>query len=332
MKSYVHGLQCPPCASGALRLIAASLALLAYTSPAAAQTSYPVKPIRWIVPFGPGGAADIVSRILAPKLAENVRQQIVVDNRQGGGTIIATELLANAAGDGYTLMLANISFGANPALHKKLPYDTMRDFTPIILADLLPNILLVHPSVPVKSVQELITLAKSKPGYLNYGSAGVGSANHLNMELFKKETGIDATHVPYQSGGNVITSLLGAQTHTTFISVPPAIAHVKAGKLRVLASTGTARLPAFPDVPTIAEAVKPGFQFNEWHVIVAPKGTPKDVVAKLNAELNRVLTQADVKERMASLGAEVRGGTPAEATAYIQTEVKRWLGVVKPAE
>jgi tripartite-type tricarboxylate transporter receptor subunit TctC len=314
------------------RIIAASFALAALSAAAAEQTTYPTKPIRWIVPFGPGGAADIVSRIIAPKLSENVRQQVVVDNRQGGGTIIATELLANAAGDGYTVMLANISFGANPALHSKLPYDTIRDFTPLILADVLPNILLTHPSVPAKSLQELIALGKSKPGYLNYGSAGVGSSNHLNMELFKKETGIDAVHVPYQSGGQLINSLVGAQVHVTFISVPPALAHVKAGKLRIFASTGATRIASFPDVPTIGETVKPGFVFYEWHVILAPKGVPKDVVAKLNAELNRALTMPDVKERLGGLGAEVRGGTPEEAATYVRAEVKKWLGVVKPID
>lgn len=315
------------------RHIAASLFVVmtaGLVSAGASAQAYPNRPIRWIVPFGPGGAADIVSRLITPRLSESLHQQIVVDNRQGGGTIIATELLANAAGDGYTLMLANISFGANPGLHRKLPYDSLKDFVPIVLVGVLPNILLVHPSVPAKSLQELIALAKSKPGYLNYGSAGVGSSNHLNMELFKKETGIDAVHVPYQGGGQLITALLGTQVHTAFISVPPALAHVKAGRLRVLASTGAKRIAAFPDVPTIGEAVMPGFVFHEWHVILAPKGTPKEIIARLNTEINRVLTVPDVKERIAGLGAVIRGGTPEEAAAHVKTEINTWLKVLKP--
>jgi len=312
--------------------IAAALVALAtgFFSSAALAQAYPTKPIRLIVPFGPGGAADIISRLLAPGLMEGVKQQVVVDNRQGGGTIIATQLLANAAADGYTLMLANISFGANPGLHRKLPYDTLRDFVPIILVDLLPNILIVHPSVPVKSVADLIALAKAKPGSLNYASAGVGSSNHLNTELFNKNTGVDTVHVPYQSGGQVITSLLGAQSHFAFISVPPALAHVKAGKLRILAVTSAARMPVFPDVPTIGESALPGFTFNEWHIILAPKGTPNAVIARLNSELNRVLTIPDVKERIATLGAEVRGGKPEDAAAYLKNEVSRWTKVLTP--
>ena len=300
-----------------------------FSSAALAQT-YPTKPIRLLIPFGPGGAADIIGRLIAPGLAEGVKQQVVVDNRQGGGTIIATELLANAAADGYTLMLANISFGANPGLHKKLPYDTLRDFVPIVIVDFLPNILLVHPSVPAKSVGELIALAKSKPGSLNYASAGVGSSNHLNTELFNKDTGVQTVHVPYQSGGQVITALLGPQVHFAFISVPPAVAHVKAGRLRILAVTSATRMPSFPDAPTIAESAVPGFAFNEWHIMLAPKGTPKEVIARLNSEINRTLTVPDVKERFATLGAEVRGGKPEEAAAYLKNEVSRWMKVLTP--
>lgn len=296
---------------------------------ALAQT-YPYKPIRWLVPFGPGGAADIVSRLVAPKLAEGLGGQLVVDNRPGGGTIIATELLANASPDGYTLMLANISFGANPGLHSKLPYDTLRSFVPVVLVDVMPNVLLVHPTVPVKSVGDLVALAKSKPGQLNYGSAGMGSANHLNTELFKSNTGIDMVHIPYQSGGQLVAAILGTQVHLAFITLPPALPHVKAGRLRVLAVTGSNRMAALPDVPTIGETVLPEFVFHEWHGVLAPRGTPKEIVNRLNAEINRLIAASDFKERIASLGAEVKGSTPEQFANHLRIEVAKWTKVLKP--
>lgn len=298
---------------------------------ALAQT-YPYKPIRLIVPFGPGGAADVVSRLVAPKLAESLGGQVVVDNRPGGGTIIATELLANASPGGYTLMLANISFAANPGLHSKLPYDTLRSFVPVVLVDVMPNVLLVHPTVPVKSVGDLVTLAKSKPGQLNYGSAGIGSSNHLNAELFKSNTGIDMVHIPYQGGGQLVAAILGTEVQLAFITLPPALAHIQAGRLRVLAVTSSNRIATLPDVPTIGETVVPGFVFYEWHGILAPRGTPKDIVNKLNAEINRLIAVPDFKERVGSLGAEVKGSTPEQFADHLRIEVAKWTKVLKPID
>ena len=299
---------------------------------AALAQAYPTRPIRLLVPFGPGGAADIVARLVAPKLAEALGTSVVVDNRPGGGTIIATELLANAAPTGYTLMLANISFAANPGLHRKLPYDTLKSFVPIVLADVLPNVLLVHPTIPVKSVGDLIALAKSKPGQLNYGSAGIGSSNHLNSELFKSSTGIDMVHIPYQSGGQLVASILGTQVQLAFISLPPALPHVTAGRLRVLAVTGPNRMATLPDVPTISETVVPGFVFHEWHGILAPKGTPREVVNKLNTEINRLITAPGFKERIEGLGAEVKGSTPQEFADHVRIEVAKWTKILKSTD
>lgn len=315
--------------------IAASLFVMTaagFLSGGALGQTYPNRPIRWIVPFGPGGAADIVSRLVAPRLSENVRQQVVVDNRPGGGTIIATVLLANASPDGYTLMLANNSFAANPGLHSKLPYDTLRSFVPVVLVDVMPNVLLVHPTVPVKSVGDLVTLAKSKPGQLNYGSAGIASSNHLNAELFKSNTGIDMVHIPYQGGGQLVAAILGTQVQLAFITLPPALPHVKAGRLRVLAVTGSNRMAALPDVPTIGETAVPGFVFHEMHGVVAPRGTPKEIVNRLNAEINRLITVPDFKERVASLGAEVKGSTPEQFADHLRIEVAKWTKVLKPID
>jgi tripartite-type tricarboxylate transporter receptor subunit TctC len=293
---------------------------------------YPYRPIRIIVPFAAGGAADISTRVVAPRLQEALGQQIVVDNRPGAGSIIGSDLLAKAAGDGYTLMMANVSFSANPALHSKLPYDTAKDFVSIGLVDLMPNVLLVHPCVPARSVAELIALAKAKPGQLNYASAGVGSANYLNTELLKNDIGLNVVHVPYQGGGQAMTAILGGETQMLFITVPPALPHIKSGRVRVLAATSAKRLPTLPEVPTIAETVLPGFTFHEWHGVLAPAGTPKAVIGRLNREINTLLTVPEVRERIAGMGAEVTGSTPEQMTQYVQSEIRKWTKALKPVD
>jgi len=294
--------------------------------------SYPERPIRIIVPFSAGGAADISTRVISPKLGEFLGQQVVVDNRPGAGTIIGTDLLAKAAGDGYTLMMANVSFSANPALHSKLPYDSAKDFVCISLVDLMPNVLLVHPSIPARSVSELIALAKSRPGQLNYASAGTGSANYLNTELFKSETEVNLVHVPYQGGGQAMTAILGGETQVLFITVPPALPHIKSGRVRVLAATSLKRLPALPEVPTISETVLPGFQFSEWHGLLAAAGTPRAVIARINREVNKIVAIPEVRERIAGLGAEANGGTPEQMIEHVQSEMKKWAKVLKPVD
>ena len=295
----------------------------------AAAQSFPNKPIRLLVTYAAGGASDIVSRVVAAKLTENLRQQVIVDNRPGASGIIASELLVRSPADGYTIIHVNVAHGANPALNAKLPYDTARDFASVTLLALLTTILVTHPSLPAKSAAELIALVKANPGQLNYASAGSGSANHLAMEMFIHATGIDINHVPYKGGGPAIADVLGGQVPMMFITIPPALPHARAGKLRVLAVSSGKRAPTLPDVPTVAESGFPGFEFNEWQAILAPRGTPADEIARLNAEINKVLALPDVKERMAGLGAEAAGGTPEQLTAHIAAELSKWPSVLR---
>ncbi|HTP96860.1 MAG TPA: tripartite tricarboxylate transporter substrate binding protein [Burkholderiales bacterium] len=302
---------------------------LVWAAHVAAQP-YPSRPIRYIVPYAAGGATDIMTRALSPRLSEYLGQQIVVDNRPGAGAIIGTSLLARATADGYTLMMAEIAHGANPALHSKLPYDTERDFAPVTLVALLPTILVVPPSLPVKTVGELIALARSRPGQLNYSSSGIGSANFLAAELFKSETGVDVVHVPYQGGGQAVTALLSGQAQMLFVTIPPALQHVKAGRLRALAVTGSKRVATLPDVPSISEAGLPGLEVYLWVGTLAPAGTPAPIIAKLNGEIVRVLQDPEVRERISNLGAEIVGGGPEQLARYIKAEIARWRKTIKP--
>ena len=299
-----------------------------YAACAAAQ-AYPAKPLRLLVTYAPGGASDIVSRLLAAQLSDSLRQQVIVDNRPGASGIIASELLVRSPADGYTIINVNVAHGANPALNAKLPYDTAKDFASVSLLALLPTILVVHPSLPVRSVGDLIKLAKSKPGQLNYATAGSGSANHLPMELLMHATGIEIAHVPYKGGAPAIADVLGGHVPMMFITIPPALPHVKAGSLRAVAITSAKRAPTLPEVPMLAESGVAGFEFNEWQAILAPRGTPADIVGRLNAEINKALALPDVKERMAGLGAEAAGGTPEQLTAHIASELAKWPAVIK---
>ena len=291
---------------------------------------YPSKPVRFIVPYAAGGATDIITRVVAPRVAEGLGQQLIVDNRPGAGAIIGTSALAKSAPDGYTIMMAEIAHGANPALRSKLPYDTAKDFTAVTLVALLPTILVVHPSLPVKSVKQLIALGKARPGQLSYSSSGIGSANFLAAELFKNETGMDVVHIPYQGGGQAILSVISGEAQMLFVTVPPALPHVKSGKVRVLAVTGSKRIAALPDVPTIVEAGMPSFEVYLWVGVLAPAGTPEAIITRLNGEIVRVLAIAEVRERISGLGAEVVGSTPQELTRYINAEIARWSKAIKP--
>jgi len=286
---------------------------LVWAAHVAAQP-YPSRPIRYIVPYAAGGATDIMTRALSPRLSE----------------YLGTSLLARATADGYTLMMAEIAHGANPALHSKLPYDTERDFAPVTLVALLPTILVVPPSLPVKTVGELIALARSRPGQLNYSSSGIGSANFLAAELFKSETGVDVVHVPYQGGGQAVTALLSGQAQMLFVTIPPALQHVKAGRLRALAVTGSKRVATLPDVPSISEAGLPGLEVYLWVGTLAPAGTPAPIIAKLNGEIVRVLQDPEVRERISNLGAEIVGGGPEQLARYIKAEIARWRKTIKP--
>jgi tripartite-type tricarboxylate transporter receptor subunit TctC len=311
----------------AMMLVTSVAAVGAY---AAEAQKYPERPLRLLVPYAPGGSVDIIGRIIAQKLTDSLGQQVVVDNRPGGGATIATGLLARARPDGYTLLLADIAFGASPALVAKLAYDPIRDFQPVTLVAVLPSILVVDTTLGVTSVSEFVALAKSRPGKLNYSSAGIGSMNFLAAELFKSDTGIDVVHVPYQSGGQAITAILGGQTQMVITTIPPVLQHVKAGKVRGLAVAGSKRQPSLPEVPTFGEAGFGGFDVSLWQGILVPAGTPQEVVSRLNSEVNRMLAQPDVRARLADLGAEPAGGSPQQFAAFIKTEITRWTKLIKP--
>jgi len=307
---------------------AISILLAGFAVQGLAQT-YPYKPIRYIVPFAAGGATDILTRIVAQPMAESMAQQIVVDNRPGAGAIVGTSLLAKAAPDGYTLIMCEIAHGANPALHPKLPYDTLKDFASVNLVALMPTILVVPAASPTKTLPELVALARAKPGQLNYASSGVGSANFLAAELFKSELGLDIVHVPFQGGGQAVTAVLSGQTQMLFVTLPPSLPHVKSGKLRALAANSPARLSSLPDVPTAAESGVKGVEVSLWAGTFVPAGTPPPVIAKLNAEINKVLAIAQVRERVQGIGAEVVGSTPEKLTEHVKAEIARWSKTFK---
>jgi tripartite-type tricarboxylate transporter receptor subunit TctC len=294
-----------------------------------AGQSYPNKPVRMIVPYAAGGGVDIMARLLAPKLSDSLAQQVVVDNRAGGGAIIGTDLVAKSAPDGYTTLMANPAHAANPALHARLPYDTLKNFSAVGLIALSSSILVVHPSLPVKSVRELVALAKSRPGKLNYASGGVGSAIYLTMELFRSATGIDIVHIPYKGAAPALSEVIGGQVPMMFITTPSSLPHVNAGRLRVLAVSSAKRHVLLPDVPTVAESGYPGFENTDWYGVLVPAATPANIVARLNAEINRALTLPDVRERILALGSEVGGGTPEQLDERIKTEVRRWAKVLR---
>ena len=296
---------------------------------AGAQT-FPSKPIRLISPYAAGGANDIVCRVIAEKLSEVMGQTVLVDNKPGAGSMVGSNILVKAPADGYTIMMADIAHGANPALRKSMPYDTLKDFAPVVLVAELPTVLLVNPSVPANSIAELVAYAKRNPGKLNYSSSGFGSTNHLAAEVFKDELGLDIVHVPYQGGGEAMNALLGGQVQMLFITLPASLPHIKAGKVRALALTGVKRMDSLPDVPTVAETVLPGFDINLWIGVVAPAGTPPAVVDRINADFNKVLAMPSVKERITALGANIAGGTPAQFDAFIRRELQRWAKTIKP--
>jgi len=313
----------------AFALTAAITAQAALAQDKSAPDSYPNRPIRSIIPWAVGGATDIVGRIVAQKLTERLGQQVIVDNRPGAGAIIGSEILANAAPDGYTLLTANIAHGANPYLHKKLPYNTVKDFAPVTLMVVIPMVLIVHPSVPARSVPEFIALAKAKPGKVVYGSAGNGSANHLAMELFKVATGTNIVHIPYKGGGPAVVDLVAGQINAMFSTVAMAVPFVKSGKLLAFGISSTKRSAALPDVPTVGETGVTGAELHEWQGIVVPAGTPKAVINRLHREITGVLGLADVRERISGLGADVRASTPAQFAEHIRNELAVWEKVVK---
>jgi tripartite-type tricarboxylate transporter receptor subunit TctC len=310
---------------------AALLMLVSSGTFAAAQT-YPDRPIRLIAPFAAGGPSDIMARLVSQKLNESMGQPVVVDNRAGAGGAVGCEIAARAAPDGYTLLLGSSgNLSVNPSLYKKLPYDPVKDFQPITQLEAGPQVLVVHPAVAAKSVQELIALAKAKPHALNFASGGTGTGNHLASELFKATAGIDIVHVPYKGTGQALTDLVGGQVQMMMSSLLPAMPQVKAGRLRALAVTSAKRTPVLPDLPTIAESGMPGFETTSWHGILVPARTPKAIAARLHDELVKMLAQPDVRARFTSEGIDAIGNTPQEFAVYIHAETVKYAKVIKQA-
>ncbi|HYH42742.1 MAG TPA: tripartite tricarboxylate transporter substrate binding protein [Burkholderiales bacterium] len=310
---------------------AAAFVLLTGISPAVQAQTYPSRPVRLIVPYVPGGGVDFVGRTVAQKLTETWGSPVIVDNRPGGGTNIGSELVARSAPDGYTLLIAGVPNSVNMTLYKKLPYDVLKDFAPITRTTTAPNILVVHPSVPAKSVKELLALAKSRPGQLTYASAGVGSSNHLSGALFTTMGGVDILHVPYKGGGAAVTDLMGGQVSMYFGTTPSTAPHVKSGRLRALGLTSAKRSALLPELPTIAEAGLAGYEQSAWHGLLAPAATPQPIIDKLHADVVRALRSPDVAQKMASQGVDVITSTPAEFTAFIKQDVAKYAKLVKSA-
>jgi tripartite-type tricarboxylate transporter receptor subunit TctC len=294
-----------------------------------AQT-YPAKPIRLIVPLAPGGGGDLVGRLLAQKISEPLGQTVIVENRPGGSTIIGTELVARAQPDGYTLVMATSSHGINPSLYK-LPFDPIKDFTGVSFFATSPMMLTLHPSVPARTVRELIAVAKANPGKLNFGSSGTASIVHLGGELFNLSAGIQTVHIPYKGTGPALIDLLAGQIAMMFASPVPTIPHVKSGRLRAIAMASLQRSPAMPELPTVAESGFPGFEAATFFVVLGPANLPAPVVTRLSSEMIKAAQIPDVKERLSAEGAVVVGGTPQQAIAHIESEIARWARVVKAA-
>lgn len=309
------------------------LLLVAPTAPVATlgmAASYPVKPIRFIVPNGMGGSTDLVARSIAQKMSDTLGQQIVVDNRPGSGGIIGTEMVARAAADGYTLLMATIgNLAISPNLYRKLGYDPVRDFTPVTQLAASAYVLIVHPSVPARSVREFVELAKTKPGGINYASAGNGTGSHLTMELFKSVAAIDVVHVPYKGGTPGLNDLVGGHVQAFFNGIPSTAPQLRANRVRALAVTTPKRSSAVPQVPTVAESGFPAAESTSWTALVAPAGTPRDVVARLHKEAVSALASPETRQRLVNDGAEPVGGTPAEFSAYLRRELVKWGEVVK---
>ena len=318
-----------------MRRIPTSLLFLAAAltaAPAALAQTYPTKTVRMIVAFPPGGTTDILARATAQKLTEAFGQQVVIDNRPGAGGNIGTELVARSPADGYTLLASpGSTLTSNPAVYAKVPFDTVRDFAPVTIIAEVPNVLIVHPSLPVKTVKELIALAKARPGQLAYASTGAGQSTHLSAELFKQMARVDMIHVPYKGSAPALTDMVAGQVTVMFDNMPSCLPFVKAGRLKAIAVTSTKRSPTTPELPTVAEAALPGFDVTVWFSVLAPANTPRDIVARLNGEIVKALKAPDMRERLSQQGAEPVGNTPEEFAGVIKRDLAKWSKLVKDA-
>lgn len=316
--------------SYALRITAFAFAGLMIAGSAGAQ-SYPAKPVRMIVPFAPGGNTDIIGRVFTPKMSEFMGQQIVVENRGGAGSVIGTEVVARAAPDGYMLLMVSAAHTINPAMIKKLPYDSVRDFTPISLIADVPTAFVVHPSLPVKTVKEFIAIARARPGEINYSTAGSGTVGHLAAELLSSMANIKLVHVPYKGSGPSMVDLVAGHVQMQLSSMPAAIQHVRTGRLRMIAQTGKQRSAAAPETPTMVESGLPGFVVSSGFGLFAPADTPRAIVERIHAALVKALNDAAVKDNLGKQGAEVVASTPDEYDQFNRAEIAKWIKVVAQA-
>ncbi len=314
------------------RATGAIILLMAGAMPAWPQ-AYPAKPVRMVVPFPPGGATDILARVVGQKLGESFAQPVVIENRGGAGGNIGADAVAKAAPDGYAVLFTTSgNIVVNPHLYRKMPFDPVRDLAPVAMAATHGNLVLVHPSMPVKSIKDLIALARAKPGQLDYGSGGVGTSPHLAAELFKVMTGTDMVHVPYKGGNQSVTGLLSGEVAVMFASIPSVLQHARSGRLRPLAITSAARSVVAPNVPTVAEAGVPGYQVDIWLGVFTPAGTPRDIISRLNAGIIKALAAPEVRERLEPEGFEPSAMTPEEFGKHIRAELPTWGRVVQAAK
>jgi tripartite-type tricarboxylate transporter receptor subunit TctC len=314
-----------------VRIAAVALVTLAFLGAATASAqTYPAKTIRIVVPFAPGGPNDILARLIAPRLTDAWGQPVIVDNRPGGGTVIGTDLVAKAPPDGYTLLVVSTTTATNPSLVRKLPYDTLRDLQPVILLAASPNVLVVHPSLPAKSVSDLVKIAKARPGQVAFGSGGNGTSTHLAGEILRLNAGVDMVHVPYKGASPSTFALLSGEVSWMFGSILPLLPHLQSGRLRAIAVSSTRRVAALPEVPPVAETF-PGFEASPWHGISAPAGTPREIVMKLNQEIARIMNVRETRERLAREGTEVLTNTSEQFEAFVKAEIEKFAKVIKAA-
>lgn len=306
-------------------------ALLVACSGAAAAQAYPVKPVRIVVPSSAGGGTDIVARILAPDLSKRLGQQVIIDNRPGAGTMIGIEIAARSPADGYTLLMGLSTLAINSALYKKVPYDPVKDFAPVTQAVSSASIIVVHPSVPAKTIKELIAFARARPGQMNYASAGTGTYPHMTMELFLSMAKLKMVHIPYKGTGPAMIDMVAGHTSVMAATILTGMPQIRAGRLRPLGISSAVRSAVVPEIPTVAEAGLPGFESVQWYGLLAPAQTPKEIVNRLHAEMVRILQQPEIKERIAGDGADPVGTTPEEFARYIQTELVKWAKVAREA-
>jgi tripartite-type tricarboxylate transporter receptor subunit TctC len=306
-----------------------ALILLGLAAPAALAQAWPAKPVRYIVPFPPAGATDILARFVADKLSPALGQQVIVENRPGAAGNLGTDFVAKSAPDGYTMLMLTVAQTISETLYTKLPFSLSRNFASAALVARVPNVMEVHPSVPAKTVKEFIALAKSRPAQINYASSGSGTSIHMSAELFMMMTGTKMTHVPYKGSGPALVGLLSGEVSVMFDNLTSSVGYIKSGRLRAIAITTATRYPGLPDLPTVAESGVPGYEASAWFGVVVPAGTPREIITRLNAEINRALNLPDMRERFAEQGAIPAPGTPEEFGEHIRSEVAKWAKVVK---